>query len=175
MFEEAFPEGRAQSVKKVEVQEALPYRGGAPSLCAAALSPQTSVALFAGIGGQLWVFRQTEPSRKGGLSACERSPTAALQWGFFDRMGSSAAAKRLSKWFDACDRLPLPEFSACRRMLKNWKPYILNAFDCSYSNAFTEGCSNAIKALKRVVFGFRNFSNFRARILQAANPAHPNF
>ena len=55
-------------------------------------------------------------------------------------------------------------------MLKNWKPYILNAFDSSYSNAFTEGCSNAIKALKRVVFGFRNFSNFRARILQAANP-----
>ena len=58
---------------------------------------------------------------------------------------------------------------------KNWKPYILNAFDCSYSNAFTEGCNNAIKALKRVAFGFRNFSNFRARILQAANPAHPNF
>ena len=43
-------------------------------------------------------------------------------------------------------------------MLKNWKPYILNAFDCSYSNAFTEGCNNAIKALKRVAFGFRNFS-----------------
>ena len=42
-------------------------------------------------------------------------------------------------------------------MLKNWKPYILNAFDCSYSNAFTEGCNNAIKALKRVAFGFRNF------------------
>ncbi len=37
------------------------------------------------------------------------------------------------------------------------------------------GCNNAIKALKRVAFGFRNFSNFRARILQAANPAHPNF
>ena len=85
------------------------------------------------------------------------------------------AAELLSKWFDAYDRLQLPEFSACRRMLKNWKPYILNAFDCSYSNAFTEGCNNAIKALKRVAFGFRNFSNFRARILQAANPAHPNF
>ena len=59
-------------------------------------------------------------------------------------------------------------------MLKNWKPYILNAFDCSYSNAFTEGCNNAIKALKRVAFGFRNFSNLRARILQVANHAYPN-
>ena len=90
---------------------------------------------------------------------------------FMDAKSSSAAEELLSKWFDACDRLQLHEFSACRRMLKNWKPYILNAFDCPYSNAFT----NAIKALKRAAFGFRNFSNFRARILQAANPAHPNF
>ena len=93
---------------------------------------------------------------------------------FMDAKSSSTAAKLLSKWFDAYDRLQLPEFSPCRRMLKNWKPYILNAFDCPYSNAFTEGCNNAIKALKRVAFGFRNFSNFRARILQAANPAYPN-
>ena len=93
---------------------------------------------------------------------------------FMDAKSSSAAAELLSKWFDACDRLQLPEFSPCRRMLKNWKPYILNAFDCTYSNAFTEGCNNAIKALKRVAFGFRNFRNFRARILLAANPAHHN-
>lgn len=93
---------------------------------------------------------------------------------FMDAKSSSTAAKLLSKWFDAYDRLQLPEFSPCRRMLKNWKPYILNAFDCPYSNAFTEGCNNAIKALKRVAFGFRNFSNFRARILQVANPAYPN-
>ena len=35
------------------------YRGRAPNPCAAALSPQTSAALFAGNGGQLGVFRQT--------------------------------------------------------------------------------------------------------------------
>ena len=93
---------------------------------------------------------------------------------FMDAKSSSTAAELLSKWFDAYDRLQLPEFSPCRRMLKNWKPYILNAFDCPYSNAFTEGCNNAIKALKRVAFGFRNFSNFCARIFQAANPAYPN-
>lgn len=93
---------------------------------------------------------------------------------FMDAKSSSTAAELLSKWFDAYDRLQLHEFSPCRRMLKNWKPYILNAFDCPYSNAFTEGCNNAIKALKRVAFGFRNFSNFRARILQIANPAYPN-
>ena len=94
---------------------------------------------------------------------------------FMDAKSSSTAAELLSKWFDAYDRLQLPEFSPCRRMLKNWKPYILNAFDCPYSNAFTEGCNNAIKALKRVAFGFRHFSNFRARILQVANPASLRF
>ena len=94
---------------------------------------------------------------------------------FMDAKSSSTAAELLSKWFDAYDRLQLPEFSPCRRMLKNWKPYILNAFDCPYSNAFTEGCNNAIKALKRVAFGFRHFSNFRARILQASNPVSLNF
>ena len=39
------------------------YRGGAPNPCAAALSPQTSVALFAGNSGQLGVFRQAEAFR----------------------------------------------------------------------------------------------------------------
>jgi transposase len=46
---------------------------------------------------------------------------------FMDAKSSSAAAELLSKWFDACDRLHLPEFKACRRMLKNWKPYILGS------------------------------------------------
>ena len=44
-----------------------------------------------------------------------------------------------------------------------------------YLNAFTEGCNNAIKALKCATFCFRHFSNSRARILQTANPASLNF
>ncbi len=61
----------------------------------------------------------------------------------------------------------LPEFEACLTMLKNWERYILNAFDCPYSNGFTEGCNNKIKVLKRLAFGFRSFRNFRSRILLA--------
>ena len=37
----------------------------------------------------------------------------------------------------------------------------------------TEGCNNAIKTLKRVAFGFRNFRSFRARILLSLGP-YPN-
>lgn len=59
----------------------------------------------------------------------------------------------------------IPEFSVCLTVLRNWEPYILNAFDCPYSNGFTEGCNNKIKVLKRIAFGYRNFHNFRSRIL----------
>jgi len=50
-------------------------------------------------------------------------------------------------------------------MLNNWEEYILNSFDCPYSNGFTEGINNSTKALKRATFGMPNFHNFRARIL----------
>jgi transposase len=59
----------------------------------------------------------------------------------------------------------IPEFNACLTMLKNWEPYILNAFTCPYSNGFTEGINNAIKVIKRIAYGYRNFDNFRRRIL----------
>jgi len=100
----------------------------------------------------------------------------ALKEAFYDFMDApdrATASKRLEYWLDACDRLKIPEFKACRKMLVNWKPYILNAFDFHLSNGFTEGCNNAIKALKRVAFGFRNFFTFRARILLSLSP-HPN-
>ena len=63
----------------------------------------------------------------------------------------------------------LPEFSVCLTMLKNWEPFILNAFDCPYSNGFTEGVNNKIKVLKRIAFGYRSFKNFRTRILCTTN------
>lgn len=63
----------------------------------------------------------------------------------------------------------LPEFESFLKMLQNWEPYILNAFDCHYSNGFTEGVNNKIKVLKRIAFGYRSFRNFRIRILCTTN------
>lgn len=42
---------------------------------------------------------------------------------------------------------------------------ILNTFEYSYTNGFTEGCNNKIKVLKRNAYGYRNFNRFRNRIL----------
>ena len=84
---------------------------------------------------------------------------------FMDASSSLQAKERLRSFRAHAFVADLPEYSACLTMLKNWEPYILNAFDCPYSNGFTEGVNNKIKVLKRIAFGYRSFRNFRTRIL----------
>ena len=91
---------------------------------------------------------------------------------FADAENSREAKTRLEDFRYFARDLGLAEFRDCLRMLHNWEEYILNSFDCPFSNGFTEGMNNATKALKRVTFGMPNFPNFRARILLAAS-LHP--
>lgn len=89
---------------------------------------------------------------------------------FFDFMKSpdrTEAGRRLKFFILAAEASNLPEFNACLTMLRNWSKYILNAFDCPYTNGYTEGTNNAIKVIKRNAFGYRNFRNFRNRIFLA--------
>lgn len=88
---------------------------------------------------------------------------------FMDSSDSSQAKERLRIFRAHAFVADLPEFTPCLVMLKNWEPYILNAFDCPYSNGFTEGVNNKIKVLKRIAFGYRSFRNFRTRILCTSN------
>ena len=57
----------------------------------------------------------------------------------------------------------------CAKTYFNWITEIRNALKVPYSNGPIEGYNNKIKTLKRVAFGFRNFTNFKARILLMAN------
>lgn len=76
--------------------------------------------------------------------------------------------KRIQKEILATQTSELKEFNATLTMLANWSKYILNAFDCPYSNGFTEGTNNKIKVIKRNAYGLRNFENFRNRILMTS-------
>ena len=49
------------------------------------------------------------------------------------------------------------------------KDKIINALELPYSNAKLEATNNFIKVIKRNAFGFRNFDNFKTRILIALN------
>ena len=87
---------------------------------------------------------------------------------FYDVMSSQTrkeAGKKLQKFILSAQVSQLDEFKACLTMLGNWGKYILNAFDCPFSNGFTEGSNNKIKVIKRNAYGYRNFNNFRNRIL----------
>lgn len=89
---------------------------------------------------------------------------------FYDFMKSkdrNEAEIKLRKFILAAEVSQLSEFDATLTMLSNWSKYILNAFECDFTNGFTEGTNNKIKVIKRNAFGYRNFNNFRNRILLA--------
>lgn len=94
-------------------------------------------------------------------------------YAFMDSRDSQEARKRLHEFCLYAATTDLPEFEPLMRVLRNWSKYILNSFDCKYTNGFTEGCNNKIKVLKRIAFGYRSFSNFRQRIL-LTNDTPPN-
>ena len=81
----------------------------------------------------------------------------------------------MPKIFDQLKKLRREYFSGISPQLLTLNPYfnwvteIRNALEVPYSNGPMEGYNNKIKALKRVAFGFRNFTNFKARILLMAS------
>ena len=74
--------------------------------------------------------------------------------------------KEFMTYASNCD---LPEFNKHIQTYFKWHKYIITSFYTNYSNGITEGLNTKIKTLKRVSFGFRNFQNFRLRILMACS------
>ena len=58
------------------------------------------------------------------------------------------------------------------KTLKEFLPHIKNTLSNPYHNGFVEGNNNFIKVLKRIAFGFRSFSRFKARIMICKNLLH---
>ena len=51
------------------------------------------------------------------------------------------------------------------KTIKLYVNYIENTFKTKYHNGYIEGNNNFIKTLKRIAFGFRSFTRFKARIM----------
>ncbi len=51
------------------------------------------------------------------------------------------------------------------KTLLEFLPYIKNIFNNNYHNGYIEGNNNFIKVIKRIAFGFRSFTRFKARIM----------
>lgn len=80
-----------------------------------------------------------------------------------------AVKKRDPSLFEDCltrDISGLPEtYTTTLRTFKKFLPQIQNALHYSYSNGPLECLDNHIKVLKRNAYGFRNFYNFKLRIM----------
>ena len=62
-----------------------------------------------------------------------------------------------------------PIFQTVFKTFLKDKDKIMNALELPYSNVKLEATNNLIKVIKRNAFGFRNFENFKTRILIALN------
>lgn len=75
--------------------------------------------------------------------------------------------KLFNDWILYAENCNMIEFKAHLGTFHQWAKYIKNSFKTNLSNGVTEGFNNKIKVIKRIAYGFRNFENFRLRILLA--------
>ena len=110
---------------------------------------------------------------RAGLAAGDPTGEVAAAWqgkellrAVYRADGPAAARAALDRFYRWCDGVQIPELSRLARTVRAWEAEIL-AFHA------TEGCSNGpteavnllIKKVKRVGHGFRNFTNYRLRLL----------
>jgi transposase len=75
------------------------------------------------------------------------------------------ARRRLVVFYDYCAQSDVPELERLARTITRWEVPILRWHRTQLTNAATEGTNLIIKNIKRLGFGFRNFENYRLRLL----------
>ena len=85
------------------------------------------------------------------------------------RTASAATARvELSAWRRMIADLPdLPEMQALNGMLCRWQEEILNYFTFRVTQGPVEGQNHRAKVIQRRAYGYRNFANYRRRLLLA--------
>jgi transposase len=102
----------------------------------------------------------------------ELSAAYAMKETYFkliDSKGSSEFTKQLKLFQLAVEKQTLPSFKRVLKTTITWKKEIIHSIATGYSNGFTEGCNTTIKNLKRICYSFRNFDNFKRRIIYLLN------
>jgi transposase len=78
----------------------------------------------------------------------------------------TSAEHRLLRWFTDIAEGEIPELLRLARTLDSWRDELLAYFDTGgVSNGPTEAVNGLIKKIKRVGHGYRNFANYRLRLL----------
>ena len=88
-------------------------------------------------------------------------------YGLYRIKGYTRARKALEKMLEAMKASRLPEIKTLRRTLTRWKEEVLNYFLNRLTNARTEGFNNVAKLVQKRAYGYKNFSNYSLRLLNA--------
>jgi transposase len=80
----------------------------------------------------------------------------------------AAGRRRAEQLLDTMHTCPVPEAARLGRTLRSWRPELLAYFDTDRaSNGPTEATNLLVEKIRRVGHGFRNFDNYRLRLLLA--------
>jgi transposase len=84
---------------------------------------------------------------------------------FEQKISKADAVQKITKWKEQAQIFNNKHLNVFVNTFTNWWDGVLNFFIERITNGVVEGKNNKIKMLKRRGFGFINFFNFRARIL----------
>jgi len=124
---------------------------------------------------QMWLFNQDnlhEADVEYFNLLKELNLKTARAWGikelfrqFWECAGEKQATHFFKKWYAWASRCRLePVIKVAKRFKKHW-PRIVSYFRQRITNAMSEGFNSKIQQLKHTARGFKNFHNFRYRIL----------
>jgi len=107
------------------------------------------------------------------LSAGDPNGEVALAWQIAQRLRGCYRAEQLADGRRQAERLldtlhtcPIPETARLGRTLRSWRTKLLAYFDTNRtSNGPTEAMNLLVEKIRRVGHGYRNFTNYRLRLL----------
>jgi transposase len=85
--------------------------------------------------------------------------------GLYNIKGLSRARTALIKITDDMARSKIPELKTLRGTLHRWRNEIVNFFENGLTNGRTEGFNRKAKLIQRNAYGFKNFENYRKRLI----------
>lgn len=87
----------------------------------------------------------------------------------YNTRGHARAEKKMDMLITLASQSNLKPIKTLSETLTKWKSEILNYFTTKLTNARTEGFNNLAKLVQRRAFGFKNFENYRLRLLHACH------
>lgn len=92
---------------------------------------------------------------------------------FYDQVSLEDGKRILDELIEHCQKIAMPpEVQKLGSTLKTWYSQVLAYHQAHHTNGPTEAINNLIKRVKRIGYGFTNFTNYRTRVLLYADKPH---